>query len=98
MLEHLGELRNRVLISMAAVAVGGIIAFFFSNEIISFLVDYYPNASLVQEEHGVSVVRVCVDATGRIAALPLIETSSGYRRLDESRRPGAGRGPLRGRR
>jgi protein TonB len=46
--------------------------------------DYYPNASLVQEEHGVSVVRVCVDATGRIAALPIIETSSGYRRLDEA--------------
>lgn len=46
--------------------------------------EYYPNASLVQEEHGVSVVRVCVDATGRIAALPSIETSSGYRRLDEA--------------
>ncbi len=45
MLEHLGELRNRVLISMAAVAVGGIVAFFFSNAIISFLVDYYRNAS-----------------------------------------------------
>ena len=49
MLEHLGELRNRVLISMAAVAVGGIIAFFFSNEIISFLVDYYRSAS--HDEH-----------------------------------------------
>lgn len=46
--------------------------------------DYYPNASLVQEEHGVSVVRVCVDAAGHIAALPSIETSSGYRRLDEA--------------
>ena len=46
--------------------------------------DYYPNASLVQAEHGVAVVRVCVDANGSIAALPSIETSSGYRRLDEA--------------
>jgi sec-independent protein translocase protein TatC len=41
MLEHLGELRNRLLISLAAVAVGAVIAFVFSNAIISFLLRFY---------------------------------------------------------
>jgi len=45
MLDHLGELRNRLLISMAAVAVGAIVAFLFSNAIIKFLVQYYQDAS-----------------------------------------------------
>jgi protein TonB len=46
--------------------------------------DYYPNASLVQQEHGVAVIRVCVDSAGRIAPLPTVETSSGHRRLDDA--------------
>ena len=45
MLEHLGELRNRIFISLAAVLVGGIVAFFYSNEIIKFLVTYYQHAA-----------------------------------------------------
>ncbi|MBK5289163.1 MAG: twin-arginine translocase subunit TatC [Acidimicrobiia bacterium] len=45
MLEHLGELRNRIFISLAAVLVGGIVAFIYSNQIINFLVEYYKNAS-----------------------------------------------------
>ena len=49
MLEHLGELRNRIFISLAAVLVGGIVAFFYSNEIIKFLVTYYQHA--VKNDH-----------------------------------------------
>ncbi len=45
MLDHLGELRNRIFISLAAVLVGGIVAFFYSNEIIKFLVTYYQHAA-----------------------------------------------------
>ncbi len=45
MLEHLGELRNRIFISLAAVLVGAIVAFIYSNQIIEFLVEYYKNAS-----------------------------------------------------
>jgi protein TonB len=44
--------------------------------------DYYPATSLMLEEHGVAVVRVCVDATGRIDGVPTIQSSSGHRRLD----------------
>ncbi len=45
MLDHLGELRNRIFISLAAVLVGAIIAFVYSNQIIEFLVEYYKTAS-----------------------------------------------------
>src|ERR1700709_1505180 len=41
MLEHLAELRNRIIISVAAVAVGAVGAFMFSNDIIDFLLRYY---------------------------------------------------------
>lgn len=44
MLDHLGELRNRVLISIAAVVVGAILAFLLSNRIIEFLLQYYRDA------------------------------------------------------
>ncbi len=44
MLEHLGELRKRILISVAAVVIGAIVAFVFSNQIIEFLLDYYRDA------------------------------------------------------
>lgn len=43
--EHLREVRRRAFISLAAVAVGGIVAFVFSREIISFLVHYYQHAT-----------------------------------------------------
>ena len=45
MLDHLAELRNRIFISLAAVVVGAVVAFYFSNEIIDFLISYYRNDS-----------------------------------------------------
>jgi periplasmic protein TonB len=44
--------------------------------------DYYPAASLALEEQGIAVVRVCVDAAGRIDGVPTVQSSSGHRRLD----------------
>ncbi len=44
--------------------------------------DYYPSASLMLEEQGVAVVRVCVDAAGRMDGVPTVQSSSGHRRLD----------------
>ena len=45
MLDHLAELRNRIFISLAAVVVGALVAFYFSNEIIDFLITYYRHAA-----------------------------------------------------
>ena len=45
MLDHLAELRNRIFISLAAVVVGAAVAFYFSNQIIDFLITYYRNAA-----------------------------------------------------
>jgi sec-independent protein translocase protein TatC len=45
MLEHLGELRNRLFIALGAVAVGAVVAFFLSNQIIEWLVVFYKNAT-----------------------------------------------------
>ncbi len=44
MLEHLGELRNRIMISIVAVGIGAVIAFVFSNDIIEFLISFYRSA------------------------------------------------------
>jgi sec-independent protein translocase protein TatC len=44
-LEHLAELRRRIFISAAAIAVGGVVVFAFSNQIIEFLVEYYKEAT-----------------------------------------------------
>jgi sec-independent protein translocase protein TatC len=44
-MDHLAELRNRVLISAFAVIVCAIVMFFFSNQIITFLVQYYKDAT-----------------------------------------------------
>ena len=44
--------------------------------------DYYPAASKRAEEQGSVVVRVCVDAGGRLIGDPTVVTSSGYSRLD----------------
>jgi TonB family protein len=46
--------------------------------------DYYPDASVRMEERGIAIVRVCVDAAGRIAGRPTIQASSGYKRLDQA--------------
>jgi len=41
MLEHLAELRNRIIISVAAVLAGAIVAFAFYDPITNFLLDFY---------------------------------------------------------
>jgi sec-independent protein translocase protein TatC len=43
--EHLSELRRRIFVSLLAVAVGAVVAFVFSKEIISFLVTFYRDAT-----------------------------------------------------
>jgi sec-independent protein translocase protein TatC len=44
-LEHLAELRTRVFISVAAVALGAVVVFIFSNSIMTWLVHYYQDAT-----------------------------------------------------
>jgi TonB family protein len=46
--------------------------------------EYYPDTSKVIQEQGVAIVRVCVDAAGRMSGAPLVETSSGFKRLDQA--------------
>lgn len=46
--------------------------------------EYYPPASIAMEEQGVSIVRVCVDAAGKINGQPTIQTTSGSKRLDQA--------------
>jgi sec-independent protein translocase protein TatC len=43
--EHLGELRRRLIISIAAVVVAGTVVFIFAPDIISFLVTFYRDAT-----------------------------------------------------
>jgi sec-independent protein translocase protein TatC len=43
--EHLAELRRRIIICVVAVVIGGVVAFIFSNQVISFLVEYYEEAT-----------------------------------------------------
>jgi periplasmic protein TonB len=45
--------------------------------------DYYPAASKRLGEKGVATIRVCVDAVGRLTAVPVIAQSSGSERLDD---------------
>jgi sec-independent protein translocase protein TatC len=49
-MEHLIELRRRIVISAVAVVLGGIVAFVFSNQIIEFLVTYYKDATHGQKD------------------------------------------------
>lgn len=44
-LDHLAELRRRIVISLVAVVLAAIVVFFFSNAIIEFLVTYYEQAT-----------------------------------------------------
>jgi sec-independent protein translocase protein TatC len=43
--EHLGELRRRLIISIVAVVVAGVIVFIFAPDVISFLVTFYKDAT-----------------------------------------------------
>jgi TonB family protein len=45
--------------------------------------DYYPSVAKRMEEQGVSTVRVCVAANGRLTSDPTTAQTSGSRRLDE---------------
>jgi TonB family protein len=45
--------------------------------------DFYPAPSIRLGEEGISTVRVCVDARGRLTSAPTTEHSSGSARLDE---------------
>jgi TonB family protein len=45
--------------------------------------DYYPSIAKRMEEQGVTTVRVCVDPSGRLTALPTIAQTSGSPRLDD---------------
>lgn len=44
--------------------------------------EFYPPASVTLQEEGFAIVRVCVGANGRIEGRPVVETTSGSRRLD----------------
>jgi TonB family protein len=46
--------------------------------------DYYPPEPRRLDEMGTSIVRVCVDPRGRLAAAPALVTSSGVGQLDEA--------------
>ena len=49
-LEHIGELRRRLMVSILAIGVGGVVAYVFSLEIIRFLITYYENATSGQRD------------------------------------------------
>jgi sec-independent protein translocase protein TatC len=44
-MDHFAELRRRILISALAVTVGAVVMFFLSNVVITFLVQYYKDAT-----------------------------------------------------
>jgi TonB family protein len=46
--------------------------------------DYYPSSAKRMEEQGVTTVRVCVGANGRLTSVPTIAQSSGSPRLDDA--------------
>jgi sec-independent protein translocase protein TatC len=49
--EHLSELRYRLMVSIAAVAVGAIICFIFASPIIGWFLDFYRNATHGRRNH-----------------------------------------------
>jgi TonB family protein len=46
--------------------------------------EYYPPASVSLQEQGVAIVRICVDGAGRLSGRPSIQTTSGFKRLDQA--------------
>jgi sec-independent protein translocase protein TatC len=49
--EHLSELRYRIMVSIAAVAVGAIVCFIFASPIIGWFLDFYRNATHGRRNH-----------------------------------------------
>jgi protein TonB len=45
---------------------------------------FYPATSVSLQEQGVAVVQLCVGPSGKIDGKPTIQTSSGYKRLDQA--------------
>lgn len=45
LVEHLAELRRRIIVSMVAVVAAAVVVFIFSNQLIGLLVDVYSNAT-----------------------------------------------------
>jgi sec-independent protein translocase protein TatC len=43
--EHLAELRRRLVVSLIAIALGGVICFVFAPEIINFLIQFYKDST-----------------------------------------------------
>jgi sec-independent protein translocase protein TatC len=43
--EHLAELRRRLVISLIAIALGGVVCFVLAPQIISFLIEFYKNST-----------------------------------------------------
>ena len=43
--EHLAELRRRLVISLIAIALGGVVCFVFAPQIISFLIEFYKDST-----------------------------------------------------
>jgi sec-independent protein translocase protein TatC len=48
--EHLSELRRRIVISLVAITLGAIVCFIFSESIIRFLITYYRDATEGQKD------------------------------------------------
>ena len=48
--EHLTELRRRIVISLIAVTIGAIVCFVFSESIIKFLITYYQDATAGEKD------------------------------------------------
>jgi TonB family protein len=46
--------------------------------------EFYPPTSVSLQEQGVAIVQVCVGTNGKIDGQPTIQTSSGYKRLDQA--------------
>src|SRR3954464_4679753 len=78
LVEHLTELRRRIIICVVAIAIGAIIAFVLSDQIISFLIKPYqdlkhtPNTLVATDPLAPFLVRLKIATYGGVVfALPI---------------------------